>query len=802
MSEAVWYIPDQDNQSTGPYTAHQIIQSFKKGLVKETTLCWREGMTDWQQLYEVEPFDIEVRLAKAAAKQRIYRIALMAGLAVCIVIIGVVAYTLLMGPKQIRRGRKLIAAGLYTEAVQTLEPYVKRKPLKAEAAYLLAVASVNSYATADTGQSEKLEIPSTTKELFGSMKQLYKQASTTIQKNPLAEAKQLFLRAFKANPEWREKARIDLAEAMARIPATVDDSPARALAISQLRVDLALANSKQLAADLLDRAITHRNNFGRTALENELFLQILNWDLSLSERVVSIMLPEETLSPRRLNEVADIFLQFIQKQPSLKKVLSDTLLQSADKLLAQDKYEQAEAALTVIARINPNMLSQVAQRRTQYLTQRLKAGDAIGVVQALDRTADESPQMKAAAPAIYIEAARKLKQNNIDEAKKAVAKALSLNPDGPANEQDALLCIELAPKIDETKLTRCKSFIVDYPDSPNKPDVLMTIVTDAVTFFDQQSRWRRSSALPHLQAALDAANTLTEQYPEIDNLDNNAFELAKRLAENKQQQDALDLMLNVLKTVYDSEIKSQIVLACTEWQQQLDPNKPRIVGFQPPKPKPPSIINTADKLQKALSSEPIQKIMWVALTKEKAGDQNYQKLKEWVRNGGVLWAETDIATSFLVFSGSGLREVTPPSLYGQAVVPVDSIKHPIVSSLSGTNIGFELRPGSSAIIGRLPTIFQNMLPLLIQPINPKTGTARVISAVRTYGDGFVVLRPSKINPPANRTFELNLLAYSKNPTKLYNLPQPRRTRTPPSTTRTRTRPSSPTQRTRPTRRIE
>lgn len=773
MSEAIWYLPGKEAQPTGPYTADQIILSLKNKRVKETTLCWCEGMTDWQPLAQIEPFAAELEQAKRNARRRVRRIALTAGLAVCVVVIAVIAYSIVMGPKQIRRGRKLIAAGLYAEAVRTLDPYVKRKPLKAEAAYLLAVATVNGYATADTGQSVNFKV----------------------------QAKQLFQRAFKANQKWREKARLDLTEAMARIPASAEDSPARALPISQLRVDLALADSKQLAQDLLDRAIDHRNNFGRTEFESPLLFQILKWHPSLAERVVSIMLPEETLAPRELNEAVNIFQQFIQKQPSLAKTLSDSLLESADKFRAQDKYEQTESTLTVIARINPNMLSEVAQRRTQYLTQRLEIGDTTGVIQALDRTADESPQMKAAAPAIYIEAARKLKQNNIDEAKKAVTKALAINPGAATNEQDALLCIELAPQIDETKLARCKSFIVDYPDSPNRPDVLMTIVTDAVTFFDQQGKWRRNMAIPHLQAALDAANTLTEQYPETDNLDNSVFELAKRLAENKQQQDALDLMLNVLKTVPDSQIKSQIVIAYNEWQQQIQPVTP--IYEPPPEPKPAEQITTIEtvaQLEAALADSANRRIIWVALTKEKAGDKNYLKLKDWVRNGGVLWAETDIATSFLVFSGSGLREVTPPSLYGQAVVPVDSIKHPIVSSLSGTNIGFEMRQGGSAIIGRLPTILQNMVPLLIQPVSPKAGTVRVISAIRTYGNGFVVLRPSKINPPANRTFESNLLSYSKNPTKLYNLPEPRRQRTPPPTKRTR--PTSPTPRTRPSRRIE
>jgi len=786
MSEAVWHIPDQDNQPAGPYTAEQIIQTYKKGLVKETTLCWCEGMTDWQQLREVEPFDIEVRLVRAAAKRRIYRIALISALAVCIVIIGIVAYTLMLGPKQIRRGRKLIAAGLYTEAVQILDPYVQRNPLKTEAVYLLALAYVNSYAAADTGQPENLKVP-----------------STTIQKNPMTQAKQLFQRACRADQKWREKARIDLAETMARIPASVEDSTERALAVAQLRVDLAVADSKQLARDLLDRAIAHHTNFGANAIESDLFLQILTWDPSLTESIVSLMLPEETLSPSELNKVADIFQQFIQKQPSLVKVLSDTLFNSADKYISQNKYEQAESALTVTARINPNMLSEVAQRRTQYLTQRLNASDAVGVIQVLDLTAAESAEMKDAATKLYLQAARSLKENNIAEAKKAVTKALTLNPGAAANEQDAFLCIELAPKIDETKLASCKSFNVDYPDSPNRPDVLMTIVNDAVTYFDQQSTWRRSLAIPHLLAATDAANTLTQQYPEANNLDKNVFELAKRLAENKQLKEALNLTLNVLKAVPDSQIKSQIVLAYTEWQQQLEPPIP--VFIRPPEPKPTENIipiQTVAQLETALANSANRSIIWLALTKEKAGDQNYQKIKDWVRNGGVLWAETDIATSFLVITGSGLREVTPTTLSAQAVVPDESIKHPIVSSLSGTDIDFELRQGGSAIIGRLPTILQNMIPLLIQPINPKTGTAIVISAIRTYGNGYVVLRPAKIYPPANLTFESNLLAYSKNPTKLYDLPETRRQRTPSSTTRTRTRPTSPTQRTRPTRRIE
>ena len=59
-NQAVWYVPDNDNQPAGPYASNQILEKLSNGQMPEATLCWREGMSDWQPLSEVEPFASEI----------------------------------------------------------------------------------------------------------------------------------------------------------------------------------------------------------------------------------------------------------------------------------------------------------------------------------------------------------------------------------------------------------------------------------------------------------------------------------------------------------------------------------------------------------------------------------------------------------------------------------------------------------------------------------------------------------------------------------------------------------------------
>jgi len=57
---AVWYLPDDNGQPAGPYTASTILARLLSGDCDKATLCWCEGMADWRPLGEVEPFRSEL----------------------------------------------------------------------------------------------------------------------------------------------------------------------------------------------------------------------------------------------------------------------------------------------------------------------------------------------------------------------------------------------------------------------------------------------------------------------------------------------------------------------------------------------------------------------------------------------------------------------------------------------------------------------------------------------------------------------------------------------------------------------
>ena len=51
-----WYIRGEGNRPAGPFTADELIQSWRAGRLDANTICWREGMPQWLRLAQVEPF--------------------------------------------------------------------------------------------------------------------------------------------------------------------------------------------------------------------------------------------------------------------------------------------------------------------------------------------------------------------------------------------------------------------------------------------------------------------------------------------------------------------------------------------------------------------------------------------------------------------------------------------------------------------------------------------------------------------------------------------------------------------------
>lgn len=63
-TDPVWYLPDDSGEPSGLHTAVEVFSQCKHGRITEATLCWREGMLDWQPLAQVEPFASAIRRLK------------------------------------------------------------------------------------------------------------------------------------------------------------------------------------------------------------------------------------------------------------------------------------------------------------------------------------------------------------------------------------------------------------------------------------------------------------------------------------------------------------------------------------------------------------------------------------------------------------------------------------------------------------------------------------------------------------------------------------------------------------------
>jgi len=341
--KAVWYLPDEAGQPVGPYASNQILEQLSNGRMLENTLCWREGMPDWQPLLAVEPFAAEIIRTKTAAKKRMLRIVIAVVCVVCMIAAAAVTFLIIMDSREVRYAKELMAAGLYAQTDEVLGPYVSKNPLKDEAVYLLAVAKVNEYTT---GKSDSSEL------LGGYMGQTFL----------LDEAKELFACVFKASPKWVEKAKTDVADAAIRMPLEVPDFLHRSLEISRFQAELNLADKKYLAGELLEKLVSQSTLQGRYNLHRDVALQILDWDSSLSSRIITKILGDENTTPHQLSIEIGTLQRWAIDRPAFAKILSVELLNRA-KLLSNSGHK----GLAKILLSNAFAIDQTAAKTEEYL---------------------------------------------------------------------------------------------------------------------------------------------------------------------------------------------------------------------------------------------------------------------------------------------------------------------------------------------------------------------------------------------------------------------------------------------------
>ncbi|MBN1507587.1 MAG: DUF4339 domain-containing protein [Sedimentisphaerales bacterium] len=881
---AVWFLVGDDGQPKGPYRTAEVLDALRRGQVDAERLCWHRGMTSWQPLAQVEPFAGAIAEQRTAARGRARRVAVATVAILCLVAGGVAACFVVMGPAEVRQGRKLIARGYYKEAAAMLTPYLARKPLDNKARYLLAISQINEYATADTGGgliSISLEMGSA-----------------------LEGARQSLSKLLVAEPGWREKARADLATAAARIPPGAVDALARSLAIARLRAELNLADKRELAAEVMSQLSPAADESGRGILRNEVVvLQILEWDPSLSERIVELALRTTTGSQQELRMVLPTLQRWANQRPAMASLVAAQLLSKATSL--QDAGRSAEA-------------------------------------------------------------------------KAALSKALEIDPQMTVTEEHAFLCVKLMDP-DDAKLARCQYFLKQWPQSRHRADVLVVIVKDATSVFDRYGRWQQAKAQPYLNAGREATAILLEEFPKTERLDGDVYELAKRVADNKQYDAAIALVSDLQTAIPDSAIKLQMADSVAQWRQRagkgtlapefdmlaqqverelkimtvsaggavralretpravhvvqiadgctldrfnleekevlqqwvaaggilwanndvlslfdiqngstyhvggdcqpaavaeicpvltgcqsvvvqkgvpaafdlrcrgrgvvqlltvgeagnqicswslvpygqgwisdvktVDTSKgdgarfwlnfrlfclgrsipgapaspsagspltaptpqtplsqtpaPQIAPIQRavPSSSGPVRITDTGELEKALADSTGQGMLWVSLSKVASGTDNIKKLQEWVQDGGVLWADTDLAEAF------GFGNVrTVPLRVSQGGALVAAISHPVTEGLQGRSVSFELSASGGVISGPQQDIFSatsNVMPLLVQFDRVSQGRrfttiAYVFCGVRRCGKGVVVFRPARIDVinDTGRLFEERLLSFS------------------------------------------
>ena len=170
----------------------------------------------------------------------------------------------------VQKAQRQIADGQYDDALRTLTDLPHRWFVEREAAYLKAKADLKKYASA--------------KEIDD---------DTSLQK-----ATERLKSLVNESEAWRERAKGDLADAVAQVPRDAEDALTRGLALAKALEELQVAKGAALADALVKKA-EDRSEVQSPALKAThagYVEQILEWDPAKARKVVDLALPKQGLS--------------------------------------------------------------------------------------------------------------------------------------------------------------------------------------------------------------------------------------------------------------------------------------------------------------------------------------------------------------------------------------------------------------------------------------------------------------------------------------------------------------------------
>jgi outer membrane protein assembly factor BamD (BamD/ComL family) len=664
--KTAWYLTGADGKATGPFPAEEVLRQLREGQINKKTMCCQKGAKAWLALGEIETFAAEIRQARAPARRRL--VAVLASVAAALLLGGggVAAYFVMREPPALRDAKVLLVKSEYSEAADILAMYLASHPQSAEGNYLLALCSVSRFAFSTSDFGLPKDDPS----------------------QGLQDAKESLKRALARDGKLKERAAADLAAIFARMPVQSRATATRAHAVALLQFDLGLADGPALAKEIVDKlqGVPLASALDEPVIA--LLKQAIKWDPSLAESAVALVLAPAGCTPQQFGYGLRRIYQLMSDEVGLGNALAPGILKRADQHAAEGQYDEAEELWSIARRTKPDPAAEIAAARLSYLKKRV-ASDPAGAVAQLDRTSQESPEMKAGAPALYLEAARRLKATDPARAKRALEMAQQVNPQGGKNEDfawqviqqtanpdDAKIAkgkaflkdfpasshreqaaamieavawqiIEQTAQPDDNKLARCKAFLADYPASARRAQGLTMLLDDAVQCIDGGS-W---SANAYIAAANANVAELLAKFAATPNVDRKVLEFAKRLAAKGQHRQALDLSKMLVTAIPNTPLKTQIEVVQAEWRGKL--------GLV----LPPDLQDLSDRADKelrildftvpgairALASKPESyHILRVAddCTSNKFSSDEKDLLRKWVSDGGILWVNNDVLSFF------------------------------------------------------------------------------------------------------------------------------------------------------------
>ncbi|MBN1846762.1 MAG: DUF4339 domain-containing protein [Sedimentisphaerales bacterium] len=706
QENAQWYLSGPDNKPAGPYTPEQIATAVQTGKITPQSICWREGMDQWQPIQQTEPFGRMLKRPKAepglvrfhcpcgnlivmgskfAGKQakcsacgQIVTVPAVSepqpvrvkprrwagkliGLALLAVLAAAGYFLLGADYLKLRQAEKQLEEENYRKAARLAEDLADSWFFEHQGRYLAALAEVYEHVSDRDAHQETC-------------------AEIIEEKGALADLGRDLQRACQAESGLKQRAQKDLALAADRIPSEVADRLPRLVGLALIRERLRLADKDSLAREIFE-AWKRAGDAAGGLRDKALWTLLADWDPDLPAEAVAWRLEQNRLDSSDYSLVGSIRLQenfsgitdveafggialkrfqedlrnlylCSRDNPKLKGPLGDGLLGQAESFIRQQKYPQADGLIQIAEQFDEQKKPAAEKLRLRAWQAQL-AENPLLVVQQLDRLKSRlDPANHAAAADLYWQAAKQLQADNPQAAQAAAESAIQLKPDLLTTETETARAIQFLPA-SEKKLILCQRFLQDYPNSDQRPAVLASVLQDATAVANAQSFRAPAYLAPYLQAGQEAAAQLLDQYASSQaDLDTRIHEFARALAKQKDFQAALNLTSALLEAMPETPSKLIIEQDRAGWRLSVGrgtlPAELDQLAEQVDNNLKILTLNVPGALAALQDNPRAVHVVQVAkqCTADKFNSEQADMLRSWVNGGGVLWVNNDVQSLF------------------------------------------------------------------------------------------------------------------------------------------------------------